>query len=180
MMQSLVELVGDDGVLDKQLEGDDLQRGLVGGFEDDGAAGSRLLDLQPARGADTPTVAGFEASEAVLGHGGGEVIAQRLRRGEEGLVDDTADGMDSEVIRAGLAAACAIEAGHWGTAAGGEGLAEDILAARLGFSGQRSRLLDCGDQEWRSRQNGFSCIDAAGIVIDRVAGSARVEHCAAS
>ncbi len=125
----LVELGGDDSVLNEELEGDDLEGVLVGGFEDDGAGGSGLLDLQPAGGADAPAVSGFEAGEAVLGHGGGEIVAEGLGGGEERGVDDAADGVDAVVVGAGLAAAGAVEAGHGLAAAGVEGLAEDVFAA---------------------------------------------------
>ena len=124
-----MELVGDDGVLDKQFEGDDFESGLVGGFEDDGAGGPGLLYLQPAGGADTPAVAGLQAGEPVIRHGRGEVVAQGLRGIEKRLVDDAADGVNAEIVRPGLAASGAIEAGHRGAAAGGEGLAEDVVAA---------------------------------------------------
>jgi len=136
-----MQLVGNDGVLDEQFKGDNLERRLMGGFEDDGAGGASLLHLEPARGTDAPAVAGLEAGEAMLRHGGGEVVAEGLRRGQEGLVDHAADGVDAEVVGAGLAAAGAVEAGHGSAAAGGEGLAEDVLAAGLGFGGQGSRSL---------------------------------------
>ena len=42
---ALVELAGDDGVLDQKLERNDLEGVFVGGFEDDRASGSGLLDL---------------------------------------------------------------------------------------------------------------------------------------
>ena len=53
---------------------------LVGGFEDDGAGGAGLADLEPAGGADAPAVAGFEAGEAEVRHGGGEVVAEAFAR----------------------------------------------------------------------------------------------------
>ena len=133
-----MELVGDDGVLDEEFEGNDVEGRLVGGFEDDGTCGAGLLDLQPARGADAPTVPRLEAGEAILRHGGGEVVAEGLRRGEKRLVDDAANGMHAKVFGAGLAASGAVESGHGGAATGGEGLAEDVLAAGFGFGGQRS------------------------------------------
>jgi hypothetical protein len=40
-----LELAGNDGVLDENLERNDFQRVLMGGFEDDGAGGSGLLNL---------------------------------------------------------------------------------------------------------------------------------------
>ena len=72
----LVKFTGDDRVLNEKLKGNDPEGVLVGGFEDDGAGGSGLLDLEPARGADTPAVAGFQAGEAELEHGGDEVVAE--------------------------------------------------------------------------------------------------------
>jgi len=150
-----MELVGDDSVLDKKLEGDNLEGVLVSGFEDDGAGRSRLLDLQPASGTDAPAVAGFETGEAELRHGSAEIIAQGFGGGEEGDVDDAADGMDAMVFGASLAAAGAVKACHGLAAADVEGLAEDVLAAVLdGFdSGHRfycksgRPTADFGDQE---------------------------------
>jgi hypothetical protein len=101
----------------------------MGGFEDDGASCSGLLDLQPTGGADAPAVSGLEAGEAVLGHGGGEIVAQGFAGGKERRVNDAADGVDAVVFGAGLAAAGAVEAGHGGAATGVEGLAEDVFAA---------------------------------------------------
>jgi hypothetical protein len=129
----LVKLGGDYGVLDQELKGDDLEGGLVGGFEDDGAGGSGLLDLEPTGGADAPAVAGFEALEAELGHRCAQVVAESFRCGEERGVDDAADGVDAEIVGAGLAAAGAVEAGHGFAAAGVERLAEDVFSA--GFDG---------------------------------------------
>jgi hypothetical protein len=133
---ALVKLGGDDRVLDEELEGDDLEGGFVGGFEDDGTGGSGLLNLEPAGGADAPAVAGFEAVEAELRHRGGEVVAESLGGFEERSVYDAADGVDAEVVGAGLAAAGAKEAGHGLAAADVEGLAEDVFSAGLdGFGG---------------------------------------------
>ncbi len=106
-----MELRGDDGVLDEELEGDDFEGVLVGGFEDDRAGGSGSLDCEPALSADTPTVAGFEALETVLRHRCNEVVAESAGGFEEGLVDDAADGVYAVVVRAGIAAAVAVEAG---------------------------------------------------------------------
>ena len=78
-----MKLIGDYGVLDQKLEGDDFEGGFVGGFEDDGAGCSGLLDLEPAGSTDAPAVAGFEARETMLGHGCAEVVAEGFRGGEE-------------------------------------------------------------------------------------------------
>jgi hypothetical protein len=98
-----VKLAGDDGVLNEELEGDNLQRVLVGGFEDDGARGSSLLNLEPASGTDAPAIAGLQASKTVLRHGRAQVVAESLRRREERSIDDAADGVDAVVVGVGLA-----------------------------------------------------------------------------
>ena len=116
-------------MLNQQIEGDDLEGVLVGGFEDDRARSARLLDLQPASSTHTPAVTRLQARETVLQHRGGEVVAKSFRGGKERGVDDAADRVDAEIFRAGLATAGAIEAGHGIAAAGGERLPEDVLAA---------------------------------------------------
>ena len=124
-----MQLGGDDGELNQELEWNDAEAVLVGRFEDDGAGCSGLLTLQPAVSTDAPAVAGFETGKAILRHGGGEVVAESLGGGEEWGVDDAADGVDTEVVRAGIAAAVAVKAGHGIAAAGVEGLAEYVFAA---------------------------------------------------
>ena len=123
-----MQLVGDDSVLDEEFERNDLQGVLMGSFKDDRAASARLLDLQPARGADAPAVAGLEAGEAVLRQGSGEVVAEGFRGVEERPVDDAADGVDAKVFRAGVAAASTVEAGHGIAAAGAQRLAKDVTS----------------------------------------------------
>jgi hypothetical protein len=144
---ALVELAGDDGVLNQELERYDLEGVFVGGFEDDGAGGSYLLDLQPAGSTDAPAVAGFEAGKAELRHGSAEVVAQGLGGGEKGGVDNAADGVDAVVVGAGLAAAGAVEAGHGFATADVERLAEDVFAAVLdGFYGGHRLYCKSGGQ----------------------------------
>jgi len=131
-----VELAGDDRVLDQELEWDDLECVFVGGFEDDRARGSSLLNLQPAGGTDAPAVAGLEAGETELGHGGTEVVAQGLGGFKEWSVNDAADGVDAMVFGARLAAPRAVKARHGFAAADVEGLAQDVFAAVFdGFNG---------------------------------------------
>jgi hypothetical protein len=131
-----VELSGDDGVLDKEFKRDDLEGVLVGGFKDDRAGGSSLLDLQPTRGADAPAVTGFETGKAKLGHGSAEVVPESFGGFQERLVDDAADGVDAKVFGAGFAAAGAIETGHGLAAADVERLAQNVFTAVFdGFNG---------------------------------------------
>jgi hypothetical protein len=128
---ALVELAGDDGVLDQKLEGNDIEGVLVGGLEDDRAGGSGPLDLEPAGGADAPTVAGFEAGKTELRHGSAEIVAQRLGGFKEWGVDDAADGMDAIVFGPRLATARAVKARHGFAAADVERLAENVFSAIL-------------------------------------------------
>ena len=133
---ALVELAGDDGVLDQKLERNNLERVFVGGFENDRAGSSSSLNLEPAGGTDAPAVAGFEASETELRHGSAEIVAQSLGGFKEWSVDDAADGVNAMVFGAGLAAAGAVEAGHGLAAADVERLAENVFAAVFdGFDG---------------------------------------------
>jgi hypothetical protein len=122
----LVELVRNDRVLDEKLEGDDAEGVLVSRFENDGTGCSGLLDFEPAGGADAPAVAGFEAGKAELGHGSREIVAERLRGSEKGLIDDAADGVDANVVGTGVATAIPEKAGHRLAAANSEGLPEDV------------------------------------------------------
>jgi hypothetical protein len=129
MKNALMKFAGDDSVLNEQLEGNDLEGVLVGGFENNGACGASLLNLKPAGGADTPAISRFETGEAELRHGGAEIVAEGFRGFEEWLVYDAADGVDSVIVGAGLAAAGAVETGHRLAAADIQGLAEDVFAA---------------------------------------------------
>jgi hypothetical protein len=141
--QRLVELVGDDCVLNEEFEGNDLQGVLVGGFEDDGAGSAGLLNLKPARRADAPAVAWLQTSEAELRHGGAEIVAERLGGSQEGLVDQAADRVDTVVFGAGLAAAGTVEAGHGFAATDIEGLAKNIFAAVFdGFYGGHRPIVE--------------------------------------
>jgi len=133
---ALVELAGDDGVLDQKLERNDLEGVFVSGLEDDRAGGSGLLDLEPAGRADAPAVAGFEAGEAKLRQRGTEIVAQSLGGFKEWSVDDAADGVDAMVFGARLATARAVKTRHRLAAADVERLAEDVFTAVLdGFDG---------------------------------------------
>jgi hypothetical protein len=131
-----VELTGYNGVLDKEFEGDNLEGIFVGGFEDDRASSAGLLNLEPARGTDTPAVSRLKAGEAKLRHRSAEIIAEGFGGFEEGSVDDAADGVDAVVVGAGFATAGTVEASHWLATTDVEGLTEDVFAAVLdGFYG---------------------------------------------
>ena len=79
---------------------------------------------------------GLRPAKPYWGMGVERSLPRALEACEEGSVDDAADGVDAEVVGAGLAAAGAVEAGHRLTAADVERLAENVLAAVFdGFDG---------------------------------------------
>jgi len=107
-----VQGIGNDGVLDQDLERDDGQGGFVGGFKEDRAGSSGSLYLEPSCGADTPAIAGPESGKAELRPGGAEIVALLTGDTEKVFTDNTADGVDTEVVWPCFAAACAVETGH--------------------------------------------------------------------
>jgi hypothetical protein len=127
---ALVQRFRDHGELQQDVEGDDLERGLVGGFKHDGAGCSCLVNLKPSAGADAPAIALLEPWEAVLRHGCGEIVAQPRRGCEELLCDDAADGVNAEIVGAGVAASIAKKTGDGVCAASFQRLAEHILLSR--------------------------------------------------
>ena len=82
-------------MLNQEIEGNDLQRVLVGGLKDDRTGRSGLLHLQPARGTDAPAVAGLEPRKAILRERRGKIVAERLGGGEERRIDNAANGVDA-------------------------------------------------------------------------------------
>jgi hypothetical protein len=137
-----VKLVGDYGVLDEELKRNDLERVLMGSFKDNGACCTRLLHLQPARGADAPPIARFQPCEAMMWHGCTEVITKSLGRGKKRRIDNTTDGVNTVVVGASLAAARAIKAGHGLATADVERLAKNIFTSVFdGFNGGHDPVL---------------------------------------
>lgn len=131
MKQLLVERIRNYSILNKNLKWHDGERGLVGGFEHNRTCRACLLNLKPARGADAPLVPWLEARKAELRHRGGEVVTEKLRDAQKLLVHDAADGVDTEVVGARLAATGTVEAGHGLAAAHIQGLAENISTTGL-------------------------------------------------
>ena len=119
--------LGNDGVLQKQVEGYDLQRVLMCRLKNDWARRACLLHLQPSRRANTPAVARLQAGESILWHRSGKIIAEMGRDCEELLGHDTADGVHAEILGAGVAAAVTIETRLRLGAAGFQRLTQYIL-----------------------------------------------------
>ena len=109
------------------LEGDELKGGDVGGFEDDGAGFAGFEGLFPAGDADAPAVARVQAGEGPLGAGGDEIVSDFDLVLEELLGQDGADEVQAAVLRAGVAAAVAVEAGEGCGGAVLEFGSEDVL-----------------------------------------------------
>jgi len=89
-----------------------IERALVGGAQHDARRLARLERLGPARRAQAPAVAGLEAGEAELRHRRRQIVAGGFGEFEERGGGDDANRMAAAVIRAGVAAAVAVEAGH--------------------------------------------------------------------
>jgi len=169
-----MELGGDDGVLEEDVEGDDAEGVFVGGFEDDGAGCAGLLDLEPAGGADAPAVSGFEAGEAEFRVRGGEVVAEGATGGEEGRIDDAADGVHAAVFGAGVATAVAVEAGEGLGAAGFKREAEDVFLLLGEVAGHRLIVVLAVPLLAEGGEFGFEAVDDFGMLGGEVGGLMRV------
>src|SRR5262245_15301194 len=101
--------------------------------EHDGRRLPCLERLLPARGADAPAIAGHETGEAEPLTRRREIVADRLREGEEPLGHHGADSVHAEIAGARPARAVAIEACQRVERARVELAAEDV-APWLGFA----------------------------------------------
>src|SRR5690349_17106794 len=99
------------GVLLEDFQRDDLERGFVGGGEHNGAGRALEVGLQPADRDHAPPVSRGEAGELPLGVWRDQVVADVELMLEELAGDDRADRVAAGVLRAGGAAAVAVEAG---------------------------------------------------------------------
>jgi hypothetical protein len=156
------------GVGAKVFEGDEFEGVDVGGFEDDWGCEVCFEGFGPARDAEAPVVAGFEAWEVVFGDGGGEVVAAAAGELEEFGGHDGADGVEACVIGAGAAVAVAVEAGEGGGAAGLEGGSEDVG----GHGGIGLRILDCWEEGGGEEAGGEGA--SRGAVTGTLGGRRRV------
>jgi hypothetical protein len=85
--------------------------------------------LPPPGRAQAPAVAGFEARKPKVRKWSGKVIASRLREREELCGDLDANGVKTNVLGAGVAAARTKEAGCRAEGANLDRLAEDVSLA---------------------------------------------------
>ena len=91
-------------VLFEHLERNVLQRGGVSGSQLDRRCGASLVGFLPTQRAQAPTVAGLQAGETEFGPRRAQVVPLRLREGQKICGDFDADGMQSDVFFAGVAA----------------------------------------------------------------------------
>ena len=99
-------------VLLQCVERNDGERFLVCRRENDRRRDTRLESLAPGRGAHAPAISGNEARKAEGRHRGEEIVALLAGKGEEFGRDLRADHVQADILRARVAAAVAIEAGH--------------------------------------------------------------------
>ena len=98
------------GVLLEEGQRHDLEGAGVGRSEGNGRGNSGEERFLPTRGAHAPTVAGLQAGEVVVGHGGGKVVAGGTAESKELGGDLDADGVAAVVVGAGVAMAVAKKA----------------------------------------------------------------------
>src|SRR5258708_8747470 len=115
-----------DSVLLELGERHDVQRDGMRRLEHDLRRRPAIERLLPAAGAQAPAIARFQAGEAVLRQGRAEVVAVRLGEGEKLRCHDDADGMQADILAAGVAATVAVEAGHRLLRAGLEWAAQGV------------------------------------------------------
>ena len=88
------------------------------GFQTNRGDDAGLVGLLPTLDANAPAVAGFEAGEAVLGTRGDQVVSNLNLVLQKLFGDDRANGVFTQILRAGVALAVAVKAGERIGAAG--------------------------------------------------------------
>jgi hypothetical protein len=81
----------------------------MGGFQDDRRRHPGIQSLRPSADTEAPTVSGGEAGKAELRMGCDQVVASRARELQKLRRHDRADGVQSDIARAGPTKAIAIE-----------------------------------------------------------------------
>ena len=90
-------------VLFEDVQGDDLERCVLGCFESYRWRHSVVIGLFPAWGTDTPVIAWFETREAEVGHGSAQVIALGLAVIQKSFRHHAADAVLPQVAGIGSA-----------------------------------------------------------------------------
>jgi hypothetical protein len=89
-----------------------VESAFVGGAQDHAGSLAGLKRFLPPRGAEAPTVAGFQAAKAELRHRGQKIVAAGFGKREKLGGHDGADRVATDVLSSGVAAAVSKEAGH--------------------------------------------------------------------
>ena len=135
-----------DSVPPQVVEGDDVQRPLMGGGQHHRRGHPGLQRLPPAGGHHTPAVARRETGEHVFGHGGTQIVADGLLVVQEFGGHHRAHHVPADVLRSGGAPPVPVETGDRIDAAGFQIAAQNIefahvcaSACRLASSPTRTR-----------------------------------------
>src|SRR5262245_43199561 len=102
------------------------QRAFMGGAQDHARRLARLQRFLPTRRTETPTIAGLEPGKAEFRHRRRKIIAAGFGEGEKRGSHHRAHRVAADVLRTGIAAAVAKEAGHGRYRAELEPLAEHV------------------------------------------------------
>src|SRR5580692_11288373 len=102
------------------------ERALMGSAQHHARRLAGCMSLLPARRAQTPAVAGFEAGKAEFRHRRRQVVAACLGKIEECRSHHDTDGVAAEILRPGVTAAVAVKPGHRRDRASFELLAQNI------------------------------------------------------
>src|SRR5450755_164322 len=100
-----------DGMLAQHRQGHDLQGPLMGGGQHDVRRGAIMVGPQPVSRRHAPAVARHEPGKLKLRSRGAEVVADAALMLQEPGGHDRADRVVADVLRPGVAASVAIEAG---------------------------------------------------------------------
>jgi hypothetical protein len=125
----LVVLVIREGVTFQILPRHELKGGDVGAFQPHARSAAGIERLLPAGDAQAPAIAGLQAGKFVLRDGRGEVVALRAAEEQEFGGHFHADGVETDIARAGAAIAIAIKTGDRLEAAGTQAFTEDVGGA---------------------------------------------------
>lgn len=99
----------------------------MGGFQNDRWRNSCFKGLFPAQGAEAPFIAGLEAGKLIIGDGGDQVITPGFGKSQKFLGHHCANDVPAGILRAGMAVAVPVKAGHRIGAARLEGRAEYVF-----------------------------------------------------
>jgi hypothetical protein len=151
------------GVFAQRVQRDDLKGPAVGGCEHDRRSRPIKVGLKPARGDDTPPVAGDQPGEAELGTRRGQVVADRTLVLQELARGDRAHGMQSNVLGPAITITRAVEARDRVGSAGLERTTQDIQFAHTSIVHRPARRLTFMASVRRSHLRAAGCATAVAL-----------------